>query len=191
MGALDPLQENFVRSIADELRPWKCSESKVLGEVRNAIDKVREILAQPQPPEVEFRSDNKQCAKKLLPAATKLYKLLEAAPPRFMSLENYLDLLVRTTGLAAQCEKIIAAPAPKPDDTKPVAAIFALSLMTDLSTKKPAAGDRNTSFCVIASLLFEATTGDLEPNLEYACKRWLRRGRDLGWILPEKSEDAS
>jgi len=191
MGALDPLQENFVRSIADELRPWKCAESKVLGEVRNAIDKVREILAQPQPPEDKFRSDNKQCAKKLLPAATKLYKLLEAAPPRFMSLENYLDLFVRTTRLAAQCEEIIAAPARRADDKKALAAIYALSLVTNLSTKKPTAGDRNTSFCMIASLLFEATTGEREPNLEYACKRWLRCGRDLGWILPEKSEDAS
>jgi len=182
MRAPNPQQENFVPSIVDELRPWKCSQRQVLAEVRKAINKLREILAQAQPPEDKFRSYNKQCAKKLLPAAWKLYKLLDAMPPRFMSLENYLDLLVRTTGLAAECEKIIAAPARRADYKKRLAAIFAQSLVTDLSTKKPTAGDRNTSFCMIASLLFEATTGEREPNLEYACKRWLRRARDLGWI---------
>lgn|SRR5262249_23374085 len=177
MRAPDPVQESFVRSIADELRPWKCSERQVLTEVRNTIDKARKNLA--PDPEDKFLSDNKQRAKKLLPAATKLYKLLDAAPPRFMGPENYLHLLVLTTGLAAQCEKIIAAPTRKADHKKPLVALLAELLVTDVSKKKPTAGDRNTSFCVIASLLFEAVTGEHEPNLEYSCKRWLRRRRDL------------
>jgi hypothetical protein len=54
------------------------------------------------------------------------------------------------------------------------AARSALCIMEKLSTKRPSAGTRNTPFCIVASLFFEAVTGERESNLQHHCKEALR-----------------
>jgi hypothetical protein len=107
------------------------------------------------------------------------------------------ELLERMDRFAEQCKQFILAPVrlgdpgEPPCDSDPTgaisktsywkerAAIFAVSLITEVSAKKPAAGDRNTSFCVIASQLFEVVTGERDPNLLRACKDVLAQLRSI------------
>jgi hypothetical protein len=58
---------------------------------------------------------------------------------------------------------------------KEMTAIQAVGLMTQTSTKIPTAGSRNTSFCIIASRLFEIVTGQPDASLLRACKYVLRQ----------------
>jgi hypothetical protein len=92
--------------------------------------------------------------------------------------KDWTELLERTARFAERCKRAIYAPirlrwdSGELVDADPIgvvskigyikknAALFALFLITDVSTKIPAAGDRNTPFCVIASLLFEMITGE-------------------------------
>jgi hypothetical protein len=63
------LDEDFVWSIADELRPWRhseSSESHVFVEIRNTIEGMRSELA--KAPEIGFRNENKQRAKRIVDA---------------------------------------------------------------------------------------------------------------------------
>jgi hypothetical protein len=95
------------------------------------------------------------------------------------------ELSDKLARLAEQCKRSIldpAGPHPRSRADKIRTAFTALFLMLDTSKEPPAAGNRNTPFCLIASLLFEAATGEHEPNLERACKYTLRTARVSGFI---------
>jgi hypothetical protein len=119
---------------------------------------------------------------------------VEAALPAFFACldeneekprKELIELSEKLVKLAAQCNKSILDPAGPPPNSgveKIRTAFTALFLMLDTSKKPPAAGDRNAPFCLIASQLFEAATGEHEPNLERACKYALRTARASGFI---------
>jgi hypothetical protein len=60
--------EDIVWSIADELRPWKCSEPDVLAKVRKAIDEFQEVSA--RPPSIGYRNKNRQTAQDCIEVLT-------------------------------------------------------------------------------------------------------------------------
>jgi hypothetical protein len=111
--------------------------------------------------------------------------------------KDWAELLERTTEIAERCKRAICAPirlvseSGEVVDSDPTGvnsksrywkertAVFGLCLTMDLSTKMAAAGSRNTSFCIIASRLFEMVTGEREPNLLRACKDVLSYARDI------------
>jgi hypothetical protein len=186
-------KEDFIRSIADELRPWKCSEKKALAEIRETIDDVRkDIQGQLWLSEVGSRRENRQYARELLASTTAVIKQLDAAspglaPPRWddrdrdtqwkAELTQLRQLLAK---LAEHCKEVIhgrIGVVSNQDLGKTRAAFTVLMLMEDISTKKPTAGDNNTAFCVITSMLIEAATGAPEANVRRACARalWNRK----------------
>jgi hypothetical protein len=221
--------EDIVRSIAAELRPWKCSERDVLAKVRKTIDGFREDSA--HPPDIGYRNENRQTAQDCIEVLDKAEKQLAKLSPEFITSlafatyfdptfvvtckkdwdelerrkdqeaeilsKDWTELLERTARFAERCKRAIFAPTRLTSDSgepvdgdptgfvskirykKEMAAVFALLLITGVSTKIPAAGDRNTPFCVIASLLFEMITGEREANLLRACKSVLSRLRTL------------
>jgi hypothetical protein len=107
--------------------------------------------------------------------------------------KEFTELIERIAKLSERCKQATLAPVrfttntgepiddvptgviSKPHYWKEMAAISAGGLMSRTSTKLPAAGSSNTSFCVIASRLFEIVTGEREPNLVRACK-WALAG---------------
>jgi hypothetical protein len=127
-------------------------------------------------------------------AAFKENKILEAALHSFFACldeheekprKELIELSEKLAKLATQCNKSILNPAGPPPNSGVEnirTAFTALFLILDTSKKPPAAGDRNTPFCLVASLLFEAATGEHEPNLERACKYALRTARASGFI---------
>jgi hypothetical protein len=179
-------QEDLVRSIADELKPWKCSEGHILEQVRGKIDVVRAIIA--NPPSFGLSNENKEYAKKILDLSTQLQKMLQSMPqgtlhtlfayppnPFIQEEESLAEMftLARALGrLCRQCEGIIengAGDDPRFGREQHLAAVGARELMVELSEKEPTTGE-NSSFCMIASHLYEAATGKREADLRRACK---------------------
>jgi hypothetical protein len=188
-------QEELVRAIADELKPWKHAKNEVLAEIRETIENTKiwipSPIGPPKPPKVGFRTENKRYAQALHATLATLDYQLAAAPYGFFVGLNHddgdcedigvtaqkkaevADLRVQIRTLAMGCEKQILNPAgadPRSDRAKSTVAFQALVLVIKLSEKKPAAGSRNTSYCMVASLLFEAVRGLSDCNLVRACK---------------------
>jgi hypothetical protein len=95
------------------------------------------------------------------------------------------ELSEKLVELTEQCKRSIldpSGPHPKSAVEKIRTAFTAVFLVVGTSKKPPAAGDRNTPLCVIASQLFEAATGEHDPNLERACKYALRTARASRFI---------
>jgi hypothetical protein len=182
----------LIRAIADQLKPWRCSEGDVLAKIRSIIQETAEGLS--EGPATGFRKQNKQYAMRLLDNLVALQDLLARAPAGFLwNLANWSEpkklgtsLVKRQTQwkklretvneLVPQCKAAIRNPtgaSPLTRWEKTHVAVNALSLMKHLSAKRPTAGTDNTPFCVIASLLFEAVTGEREASLRRACQRIL------------------
>jgi hypothetical protein len=124
-----------------------------------------------------FRNENVEAA---LPAFFACLDAHEEKPRK-----ELIELSETLVKLAAQCNKSIRNPAGPPPNSgveKIRTAFTALFLMLQTTKKSPTAGNRNTPFCLIASLLFEAATGQRDPNLERACKYALRTARASGFI---------
>jgi hypothetical protein len=179
-----PRHEDLVWLIANEMKPWKHPKGQVVVTVRYAIETLRGILAVETPSGKE-----QQHAEKLILAIHKLNQLIHAAPPRFFSSAVEKAKAVQaTSGLFYHCLDLSRERAPKRRGwKKTMTACCALSLIEECSTKKPAAGNRDTAFCMIASWLFEVVTGEPEPNLEYDCKRILRLGLRIFRLHPVPS----
>jgi hypothetical protein len=113
-----------------------------------------------------------------------LFELLKARPGVEQTSGLFNKLLPQVFMLSQQCQAISLNPIgsdPRSDPRQYWAAYAALSLMKQLSTKKPTTSrDGDTPFCIIASQLFEAVTGE-QRNLLRAC-RSMRRA--LERILP-------
>ena len=75
--------EDIVRSIAAELRPWKCSERDVLAKVRKTIDGFREDSA--HPPDIGYRNENRQTAQDCIEVLNKAEKQLAKLSPEFIT----------------------------------------------------------------------------------------------------------
>jgi hypothetical protein len=112
------------------------------------------------------------------------------------------DLRERLSKVVEQCRRALWSPIRLVDDSEdlnnPVdqdprgapsktnywkerTAIAAGGLMSSTAAKTPAAGHPNSSFCIIASRLFEIVTGEHDPNLVRACKSVLRQLKDVRW----------
>lgn len=70
--------EDFVRSIAEGLKPWTSAETHVLECVQATIDAVRRVAD--HPPTLGLRNINKSAAKNIKEAAAALQQLLESTP---------------------------------------------------------------------------------------------------------------
>jgi hypothetical protein len=172
--------EDLIRAIVVELRPMKYPESTVVAKVSDAIDEVRDNVRNKKwLSELGLRSENKRILKDWTSA---IYKIKKQNTPELIralsqSLEEdisgelaKLDQLLDK--LAERGEKARLNPGgviPNINVGKIRTAFTAWSIFDDVSDKRPAAGNRNTSFCIVASLLFEAATGR-SSNLERACK---------------------
>ena len=130
--------------------------------------------------------ENKQYAKKLLQAVNTLKKVISAAPDKFFLPGELKKMTPRTRRLTDLCIYMIdCAGTSKRDWRKEMAASCALAAIKTFSTQSPSAGHAGSALCVIASQLFEAATGQSEPNLQRSCKQVLREYRQegsFGWF---------
>jgi hypothetical protein len=127
-----------------------------------------------------FSTENKEYAEKLLRAVNKVKKLILEAPDRFFlpgELKKVTPRMGRLTDLCISIIDIGGTSKFKRDWQKETAATCALAAMKRFSNETPSAGDANSTLCVIASHLFEAATGQSEPNLERSCKTVIREYR--------------
>jgi hypothetical protein len=128
---------------------------------------------------------------------------LDAAVPNFLACcdehqnkarRELTELSKQLAKLAERCKKSIRNPSGPPPNSgveKIRTAFAALFLMLQTTKMSPTAGNRNTPFCLIASLLFEAATGEHDPNLERACKYALHTARASRFIqLLSKADDS-
>jgi hypothetical protein len=186
---VERLDREFVSSIVDELRkpPSKLAypESKVRSKLSEAITALRVCFLIKGEKEW-FSKENRQYAIKLLRAVNRLKKLISAAPDNFFLPDELKKLTPRTSGLTDLCFYIIdKGGTSKRDYLKEMAASCALDAIKTFSNQVPSAGDADSTLCVIASRLFEAATGQSEPNLQRSCKYVLREYRQekpSGWF---------
>jgi hypothetical protein len=176
----------FVSSIVDLLRrrhsKLTCPEREVRTKLSEAIAILKAIFSVKGEKEW-FSKENRQYAKKLLPAINKLEKLISAAPDKFFLPGELKKIRPRTGRLADLCIYMSdsgGTSKDKRDRDKEMAAACALAAMKKFSNQGPSAGDANSTLCLIASHLFEAATGEHEPNLQRSCKHVLSKYRQDG-----------
>jgi hypothetical protein len=195
----------FVSSIVDLLRQRRsklaCPESEVRTNLSQAITILRGCFSRTEEDEW-FSKENRQYAKKLLRVVNRLKKLILEAPDRFFlpdELKKVTPSIGRLTDLCIYMNDSGGTSKLKRDWRKEMAATCALAAIKRFSNQTPSAGDENSTLCVIASQLFEAATGELEPNLRRSCKHVLREyartGRSdssiLRTVLSKKAPEPS
>jgi hypothetical protein len=177
--------EDAVRQIAEQLRPWKCPRREVFAKVREAIDEVCEDLRnEVWLREVGTYTANKQYAQSMLVDVNRVLNRFDAAPTGFVAnlplveekgadkreenerkrREEWREHRRRLVKLAEQCKEAIRDPVgiiPNMNIRKSRTAFTALFLVDEVSTKRPNVDNEgNTSFCQIATKLFEVATGE-------------------------------
>src|SRR5262249_55278069 len=104
-----------------------------------------------------------------------LFELLNAEPMVEQTSGLYDELLTQVVKLSEKCRAVILNPVGSDPPSAPRqywAAHAAFLLMKRFSTGEPTITSHgNTRFCTIASLLFEAVSGERECNLIVACRR--------------------
>jgi hypothetical protein len=174
----------FVSSIVDLLRQghWNltCPESEVRANLSKAITDLRDYFSSTEEDEEWFTKENRQYAKKLLRAVNRLNKLILEAPDRFFLPDERKEVIAgmgRLTDLCIYNSDSGGTSKLKRDWRKNMAASCALAAIKRFSNQRPSAGHANSTLCLIASHLFEAATGEPEPNLQRSCKHVLRKYR--------------
>ena len=171
----------LVQSIANQLKPWKgdLEQSQVLAEINSTIERLK------NPNLYQFLSrligsgrKNKERAKRLRATLKDLEEQLAAAGLTyriFISRKNQVGLWTqkqRTGELYDGLYEFLRATDSRLEERKLAAAFAARLLMKKLSTKKPTIPSEGKSrFLIIASLLFEAVSGERGRNLISACRR--------------------
>jgi hypothetical protein len=188
-------QEHFVRSIADALQPWKCSEERTLTAVRRTIDALRGMVEGQT--SLGIASENKKTAKSVLTAIAKLKYVLRLAPPETLRClfvpvmdeigaaeaeaeghERMQALFDELEQLRARCENLRRYDIgndPRFERDQHLAAGMALKLVTEISSKAPTSNSHNDPLRVVACFLYEAATGKAVNDLERACDTALAR----------------
>jgi len=105
-----------------------------------------------------------------------LFELLNAEPRIEQASGLFDELLNQVSKLSEQCRAVILNPiGDDPRANHPLqywAAYVAFLLMKRLSIEEPKITSHgNTTFCNVASLLFEAASGERDCNLIVACRR--------------------
>ena len=173
----------FVSSIVDLLRQRRsklaCPESEVRTNLSQAITILRGCFSRTEEDEW-FSKENRQYAKKLLRVVNRLKKLILEAPDRFFLPDERKEVIAgmgRLTDLCIYNSDSGGTSKLKRDWRKNMAASCALAAIKRFSNQRPSAGHANSTLCLIASHLFEAATGEPEPNLQRSCKHVLRKYR--------------
>jgi hypothetical protein len=188
---METSDREFVSSIIDLLRQRQSKLTYPESEVRINLSRAITTLRGSFSPTVEeewFSKENKQYAEKLLRAVKRLKKLISEAPDRFFLPGELKKVTPRMGRLTDLCIYMIDGGGTskfKRDWRKQMATTCALATIKRFSNQKPSAGDANSTLCLIASQLFEAATGELEPNLQRSCKHVLREYRrdgPSGWF---------
>jgi len=103
-----------------------------------------------------------------------LFELLNAGPSIQQTSGLFDELLTQVSRLREQCKAVILNPIgsdPRSDPRQYWTAYVAFSLMKRLSTEEPKISSHgNTPFCIVASLLFEAFSGERECSIIVACR---------------------
>jgi hypothetical protein len=179
----------FVSSIVDLLRQghWKlkCPESEVRANLSKAITHLRDCFSSTGEEEEWFTKENRQYAKKLLRPVNRLNKMILEAPDKFFLPDERKEVtagMVRLTDLCIYNSDSGGTTKDRRDWRKKMAATCALAAIKRFSNQRPSAGRANSTLCLIASHLFEAATGELEPNLQRSCKHVLCEYRHDGYF---------
>jgi hypothetical protein len=192
--ALTPPSDTRLHEIAEEivdhLRPWK--DGKGYDEITLAVDRelrILLVLARHEAIGSSDRKQNRSHAQKLDRALLSVETLLGLAP---LPLRDFLlHPLPNMDFLAAEFIRLreVCARAVDPgfgyhpnyDRLKRFCARFAHGVMLDLSDRA-ITGTKDGAFRTIASLLYEAISGQSDADLKRACDSELRdiRGRELG-----------
>jgi hypothetical protein len=175
---------NLVLSIVDELRrpPSKltCPEKEVRAELSNAITNLSDNFSRNLDWE---KNEDKKYAQKFLRAVDRQKNLLLAAPPDLFT-PFELQKAIRTMDRLAAEARGYLMDGGKIDGRKLLAAFVAFAVIMKFSNQSPSAGTDDTPFCTIASWIFEAATGQHEPNLQRGCKQALRLYRQMKTKAP-------
>jgi hypothetical protein len=171
----------LVRSIADELKPWRQSlkQSQVLAEIKDKIERLKNpTLPQILSRVIGSRRKSREEAKRLRATLKTLERQLGGAGLTFRLVISRQDQVglwspKQSVGvLHSEFYELLSAGDKRLESSHLAAAFAARLLMKNLSTKKPTvASEGNSPLCVIASLLFEAVSGERERNLVVACRR--------------------
>jgi hypothetical protein len=176
----------LVQSIADQLYPWSRSlkQSQVLAEITSTIERLKNpSLSHFLSRLIGSSRKSREKAKRLRATLNQLEEQLAAIGCTFrivISPENQVGLWnpKQTIGEIHNAfhEELSKGDLKLEKKKLHLAVAFAARLlMKNLSTKKPtipSAG--NSPFCMIASLLFAAVSGERDRNLISACRRVYR-----------------
>jgi hypothetical protein len=204
-------QGEIVEEIVDNLNPWKGRRSRnaVSAEVKHAVSWLLDYI--PLESKLFDQKQNRNHAKKLDHALSKIEPLLVSAPgalgsllfsppiPRplklpFKSIEQieheysarFNSFIAELRRLREICSRAIAPGIghhPNRDAATSTCAHFAGCLMRMLSERK-ITGTKDGAFRTIASLLYEAVSGQKDIDLKRACDDWLRNERERGTDPP-------
>jgi hypothetical protein len=174
----------LVQSIADQLKPWSGSlkQSQVLAEITSTIEWLKNpSLSHFLSRLIGSSRKSREKAKRLRATLNQLEEQLADIGCTFhivISPENQVGLWTpqRTIGEIHNAFYEVMSKGDSRFDERRLAVAFAARLlMKNLSTKKPTIpSDGNSPFCMIASFLFEAVTGEGRRNLISACRRVYR-----------------
>jgi len=193
-------QGEIVEEIVDNLKPWKGRKSRdvVSAEVKHTVSLVLEWV--PLESKLFDRKQNRDHAKKLDHALSKIEPLLVSAPgalgallfsppiPRplklpFKSIEQiehecsarFNSFITELRRLRKICRRAIEGIGhhPNRNHAKSTCAHCAGCLTGELSERK-ITGTQDNAFRTITSLLYEAVSGQKDIDLKRVCDAWLR-----------------
>ena len=191
-------RREIVEEIAVQLGPWKHrrSEALVTAQAKRTVDYLLEIF----PPDMQrpSRKEYRTHAKQLDSALTEVKALLLSAPgllawslfdplPRIDDIERRIDsFFAELRRFRSVCAKAISpgfGDHPNYDFLKHACAMSARGLMLDMSDRK-ITGTKDDAFRAIASLLYEAVSGQQGADLKRACDSVLREIRERYGLTP-------
>jgi hypothetical protein len=170
----------WVQSIADQLKPWRepLTRNQVFDEIQSTIDRLKNpALSQHVSSVVGSRRRRKQEAKRLHTTLKTLSEQVTAVGLTFnLSLRSSNQVGFwrpehTKKDLYDEFQELLSASDSRLGLQKLCAALAARRLMEKLSNGKLTINSNgNTPFCVIASQLFEAVSGERERDVIRACR---------------------
>jgi hypothetical protein len=186
----------IVEEIVDHLRPWgkrghplwgkpnrghRLSEAMVINNVTRQFDML--LWGYSSRIERDDRRRNRVHARKLDSALAEVQRLAASAPIPLASLlsESANSFVPELKRWRRKCARLIDwkfGQHPNYEVGKHMCAAFAFDLMETLSEKKITSA-KDSTFRAIASLLYEAVSGNRGVDLKRACDDVLRESRDV------------
>jgi hypothetical protein len=170
----------IVEEILNNLRPWKRREADVRAEVENRIVLLVKIAADVDqwPRVADVRGQAKEARETLAQLRTELARApLQSFIGPHIAISQTVECFDRLDEILANT-RLIKGPDPRSKPMQWVCAESADALIYELSTK-PATGTADSALHAIASLLFEAITGQPDQSLKRAVDGMIKSWRGL------------